>query len=99
MAKKYAQEQVLVSTQWVADHASDPAHRIGTGHRAARGGAVMSAVLRVEQVTKTYASRPPVTALREVSFTLIKGHTKIQEVAFWTVIVSGGYGLYLVMTV
>ena len=29
----------------------------------------------------------------------IKGHTKIQEVAFWTVIVSGGYGLYLVMTV
>lgn len=28
-----------------------------------------------------------------------KGHTKIQEVAFWTVIVSGGYGLYLVMTI
>jgi len=29
----------------------------------------------------------------------IKGHTKIQEVAFWSVIVSGGYGLYLLMTV
>ncbi|HET6975672.1 MAG TPA: DnaJ domain-containing protein [Pyrinomonadaceae bacterium] len=28
----------------------------------------------------------------------IKGHTRIQEVAFWTVIVSGGYGLYVVMT-
>jgi hypothetical protein len=28
-----------------------------------------------------------------------KRHTKIQEVAFWTAIVSGGYGLYLVMTV
>jgi len=28
----------------------------------------------------------------------IKGHTKIQEVAFWAVIVSGGYGLYVVMT-
>jgi hypothetical protein len=28
----------------------------------------------------------------------IKGHTKIQEVAFWSVIVSGGYGLYLLMT-
>jgi hypothetical protein len=28
----------------------------------------------------------------------IKGHTKIQEVAFWMVIVSGGYGLYVVMT-
>ncbi|HEY0365642.1 MAG TPA: DnaJ domain-containing protein [Pyrinomonadaceae bacterium] len=27
-----------------------------------------------------------------------KRHTKIQEVAFWTVIVSGGYGLYVVMT-
>jgi curved DNA-binding protein CbpA len=27
-----------------------------------------------------------------------KGHTKIQEVAFWMVIVSGGYGLYVVMT-
>jgi ABC-type transport system involved in multi-copper enzyme maturation permease subunit len=27
-----------------------------------------------------------------------KGHSKIQEVAFWTVIVSGGYGLYVVMT-
>ena len=28
----------------------------------------------------------------------LKRHTKIQEVAFWTVIVSGGYGLYVVMT-
>ena len=28
----------------------------------------------------------------------IKGHNRIQEVAFWTVIVSGGYGLYVVMT-
>ena len=28
----------------------------------------------------------------------IKGHTRIQEVAFWMVIVSGGYGLYVVMT-
>lgn len=28
-----------------------------------------------------------------------KGHTKIQEVAFWTVIVSGGYGLYVLMTI
>jgi DnaJ domain len=27
-----------------------------------------------------------------------KRHTKIQEVAFWIVIVSGGYGLYVVMT-
>ena len=27
-----------------------------------------------------------------------KRHTKIQEVAFWMVIVSGGYGLYVVMT-
>ena len=27
-----------------------------------------------------------------------KGHSRIQEVAFWTVIVSGGYGLYVVMT-
>jgi curved DNA-binding protein CbpA len=27
-----------------------------------------------------------------------KGHNRIQEVAFWTVIVSGGYGLYVVMT-
>lgn len=27
-----------------------------------------------------------------------KGHTRIQEVAFWAVIVSGGYGLYVVMT-
>jgi len=27
-----------------------------------------------------------------------KRHTKIQEVAFWTAIVSGGYGLYVVMT-
>src|SRR6185436_590119 len=28
----------------------------------------------------------------------IKGHTRLQEAAFWTVIVSGGYGLYVVMT-
>ena len=28
----------------------------------------------------------------------VKRHTRIQEVAFWTVIVSGAYGLYLVMT-
>src|SRR5436190_11518288 len=28
MAKKYAQEDVLVSTQWVADHTSDPSVRI-----------------------------------------------------------------------
>ena len=27
-----------------------------------------------------------------------KGRTKLQEMAFWMVIVSGGYGLYLVMT-
>jgi DnaJ domain len=27
-----------------------------------------------------------------------KRHTKLQEVAFWAAIVSGGYGLYLVMT-
>ena len=27
-----------------------------------------------------------------------KRHTKIQEIAFWIVIVSGGYGLYVVMT-
>jgi curved DNA-binding protein CbpA len=27
-----------------------------------------------------------------------KRHTKIQEAAFWTVIVSGGYGLYVLMT-
>jgi hypothetical protein len=27
-----------------------------------------------------------------------KRHTRIQEVAFWTAIVSGGYGLYVVMT-
>jgi DnaJ-like protein len=27
-----------------------------------------------------------------------KRHTKIQELAFWTVIVSGGYGLYVLMT-
>ena len=27
-----------------------------------------------------------------------KRHTKIQEVAFWTAIVSGGYGLYVLMT-
>ena len=28
----------------------------------------------------------------------LKRHTKVQEVAFWMVIVSGAYGLYLVMT-
>jgi len=28
----------------------------------------------------------------------IKGHTRLQEAAFWMVIVSGGYGLYVVMT-
>ncbi len=27
-----------------------------------------------------------------------KGHTRLQETAFWVAIVSGGYGLYLVMT-
>jgi hypothetical protein len=27
-----------------------------------------------------------------------KRHTKIQELAFWTAIVSGGYGLYVIMT-
>ncbi|HKP81512.1 MAG TPA: DnaJ domain-containing protein, partial [Pyrinomonadaceae bacterium] len=27
-----------------------------------------------------------------------KGHTTLREMAFWVVIVSGGYGLYLVMT-
>jgi len=27
-----------------------------------------------------------------------KRHTKIQEVAFWMAIVSGGYGLYVLMT-
>jgi putative ABC transport system ATP-binding protein len=33
----------------------------------------MTTIVRVEQVTKTYASRPPVTALREVSFTVTPG--------------------------
>jgi putative ABC transport system ATP-binding protein len=33
----------------------------------------MSAVLQVEQVTKNYPSRPPVTALRGVSFTVGEG--------------------------
>jgi putative ABC transport system ATP-binding protein len=33
----------------------------------------MSIIVQVEQVTKTYASRPPVTALREVSFTVTPG--------------------------
>jgi len=28
----------------------------------------------------------------------VKGHTRLQETAFWMVILSGGYGLYLVMT-
>ena len=28
----------------------------------------------------------------------LKRHTRIQEAAFWTVIVSGGYGLYVIMT-
>jgi hypothetical protein len=27
-----------------------------------------------------------------------KRHTKIQELAFWMAIVSGGYGLYVIMT-
>ncbi len=27
-----------------------------------------------------------------------KRHTRLQEAAFWTVIVSGGYGLYVLMT-
>jgi hypothetical protein len=27
-----------------------------------------------------------------------KRHTRIQELAFWMVIVSGGYGLYVIMT-
>ncbi len=33
----------------------------------------MSAVLQVERVSKAYPSRPPVTALREVSFTVAPG--------------------------
>jgi putative ABC transport system ATP-binding protein len=33
----------------------------------------MSTVLQVEQVTKTYAGQPPVTALRGVSFTVAEG--------------------------
>jgi putative ABC transport system ATP-binding protein len=33
----------------------------------------MTAVLQVEQVTKTYPSRPPVNALRGVSFTVARG--------------------------
>src|SRR5215216_209204 len=28
----------------------------------------------------------------------IKRHTNIQEVAFWAAIISGGYGLYVIMT-
>jgi hypothetical protein len=28
----------------------------------------------------------------------LKRHTRIQEAAFWVVIVSGAYGLYVVMT-
>jgi hypothetical protein len=28
----------------------------------------------------------------------LKRHTRIQETAFWVVIVSGAYGLYVVMT-
>lgn len=28
----------------------------------------------------------------------LKGHTRVQEAAFWMVIASGGYGLYVVMT-
>ena len=27
-----------------------------------------------------------------------KRHTKLQEVAFWAVIITGGYGLYLLMS-
>jgi putative ABC transport system permease protein len=33
----------------------------------------MSAVLQVDQITKTYPSQPPVTALRGVSFTVARG--------------------------
>ena len=29
----------------------------------------------------------------------LKGHNRIQEAAFWMVIVSGGYGLYVLMTI
>jgi len=29
----------------------------------------------------------------------LKRHTRLQEAAFWAAIVSGGYGLYLVMTI
>lgn len=29
---------------------------------------------------------------------VLKGHTLLQELAFWVAIVTGGYGLYLVMT-
>jgi len=29
----------------------------------------------------------------------IKGHSRLQEAAFWTVVVSSGYGLYLLMSV
>ena len=28
----------------------------------------------------------------------LKGHTRLQELAFWTAIVTAAYGLYLVMT-
>ena len=33
----------------------------------------MNPVLQVEHVTKTYASQPPVTALRDVNFTVNRG--------------------------
>ena len=29
----------------------------------------------------------------------VKGHNRLQEAAFWTVVVSSGYGLYLLMSV
>ena len=29
----------------------------------------------------------------------VRRHTRLEEVAFWTAIVSAGYGLYLVMTI
>ena len=28
----------------------------------------------------------------------LKGHTRLQEIAFWGVIITGGYGVYVVMT-
>ena len=42
-------------------------------------------------------------AMRAVSSTLsdsnpVRRHTGVQEVAFWTVVVGGGYGIYLLIT-